>query len=198
MNDLIPPQGTMTIDAGKSADSADARQADTAEAAPRVLDEQQAQRVMEVLRGEQNLVMGTLTGLLAAFVGAGVWAAVTVVTEIQIGWMAVGVGVLVAFATRFAGKGITPAFGVVSAALALLGCAAGNLLTVTWFIADSEGMGFTDVAMQISPAVAYNILTSTFEAMDVLFYGLAAYCGYKYAFRQVSPDDVDRALGKAF
>jgi len=198
MNDLVPPQGTMTIDAEKFTDSVDARQAATAEAAPRALDEQQAQRVVEVLRSEQNLVMGALSGLLAAFVGAGTWAAVTVVTEVQIGWMAVGVGVLVAFATRFAGKGISPAFGFVSAALALLGCAAGNLLTVAWFIADSEGIALTDVAMQISPAIAYDILTSTFEAMDVLFYGLAAYCGYKYAFRQVTPADVDRALGQAF
>ena len=37
---------------------------------------------------------------------------------------------------------------------------------------------------------------STFEIIDVLFYGMAVYFGYKYAFPQVSDDDFNRALGK--
>jgi len=31
----------------------------------------------------------------------------------------------------------------------------------------------------------------------VLFYALAGYFGYKYAFRQITEDDLNRALGKA-
>lgn len=40
------------------------------------------------------------------------------------------------------------------------------------------------------------LLASTFEIIDVLFYEMAVYFGYKYAFRQVSDDDFNRALGK--
>ena len=69
------------------------------------LSDQQLQMALNTLRSEQNLFIGALAGLAAAMLGAGVWAAVTVLTEYQIGWMAVGIGVLVGFSMRFAGIG---------------------------------------------------------------------------------------------
>src|SRR2546422_8431344 len=78
----------------------------------------------------ENLPMGFMAGLVAAAIGAGLWALVTIVTGFQIGWMAVGVGFLVGWAVRVAGKGAHMAFGILGAALALGGCALGNLLAV--------------------------------------------------------------------
>ena len=128
--------------------------------------------------------------------GAGVWALVTVVTEYQIGWMAVGIGLMVGFSIRLAGKGIDQTFGFAGAALALIGCVVGNVLTMTYFIAANKGMPFMDILVQLDFAITYELLASTFEIIDVLFYGMAVYFGYKYAFRQVSEDDFNRALGK--
>lgn len=205
MKDLIPPEGTAIIDSNQSSDYLDMADNEAAVDAQEpvdvqepVLTDQQAAMLMQTLHEEQNLLMGSLTGLFAAMVGAGVWAAVTVATEYQIGWMAVGIGFLVGYAMRLAGKGIAPVFGAVSAALSLLGCAAGNLLTFTWFIASAEGMSFMEVAAQLNAAIVIELLASTFEVMDILFYGLAAYFGYKTAFRQVTQADLDRALGKGF
>lgn len=199
MKDLVPPEGTLTVESDSVPDDVDLASIDAAEEAPEsVLTEQQAAMLMQTLREEQNLLMGSLSGLLAAIVGAGVWAAVTVATEFQIGWMAVGIGFLVGYAMRLAGKGIAPVFGAVSAVLSLLGCALGNLLTITWFIASAEGMPFMAVVTQLDLAIIVEILTSTFDAMDILFYGFAAYFGYKTAFRQVTQADLDRALGKGF
>ncbi len=33
--------------------------------------------------------------------------------------------------------------------------------------------------------------------MDLLFYGLAIYFGYRYSFRQLAAADFNRALGRA-
>jgi len=55
-----------------------------------------------------------------------------------------------------------------------------------------------EVAAQLNAAIVIELLASTFEVMDILFYGLAAYFGYKTAFRQVTQADLDRALGKGF
>ena len=210
MNDLVPPKGTLSIepdDLTEAAEAVEAKQvaedvapANDADASPEepIINEQQAAMLMQTFAEEQNLVMGTVTGVIAALIGAGVWAGVSIATEYQIGWMAVGIGFLVGFAMRYAGKGITPVFGVVSATLSLLGCAIGNLLTYTWFIADSEGMAFMEVASQLNLSIAIGLLTTTFAAMDLLFYGLAAYFGYTVAFRQVTQADVDRVLGKSF
>jgi hypothetical protein len=210
MNDLVPPKGTMSLtpdDLSAAAEAveatriaADVESANDAEATPEepVINEQQAAMLMQTFAEEQNLLMGTLSGLLAALLGAGIWAAVTVTTEYQIGWMAVGIGFLVGFTMRYAGKGITPVFGTVSAVLSLVGCLVGNVVTYTWFIADMEGMTFMEVASQLNLAVVIGLLTSTFAVMDILFYGLAAYFGYKYAFRQVTQADIDRVMGKSF
>jgi hypothetical protein len=41
------------------------------------------------------------------------------------------------------------------------------------------------------------MLSATFAPIDLLFYALAGYFGYKYAFRQITEQDLNRALGKA-
>ncbi len=162
-----------------------------------VISEHQAQMAFETFQAEQNMVMGTLAGLIASVAGAGVWAAVTIVTEYQIGWMAVGIGVLVGFAVRYSGKGIGQAFGIIAAAISLFGCVLGNVLTVSYFIAANEQMAYMDVLTQLNFAIVVDLLTATFGVIDVLFYGLAMYFGYKYAFRQITQADMSRALGKS-
>ncbi len=159
---------------------------------------QELAMAMDTLRAEQKLVPGAVAGLLASLIGAGIWAGITVATEYQIGWMAVGIGFLVGLAVRQAGRGIDQGFGVLGAFLSLLGCAVGNVLWISYFIGTNEGIAFMDVLVQLNPELVVGLLVDTFEPMDALFYGLAAYFGYKYAFRQVTVDDVQRALGKAF
>lgn len=162
-----------------------------------VISDHQAQMAFESFQSEQNLVMGTLAGLVASVVGAGTWAAITITTEYQIGFMAIGIGLLVGFAVQLTGKGISQSFGVVAAVMSLLGCALGNVLTISYFVAAGEEMAFMDVLVQLNTTMVVGMLAATFEAMDVLFYALAGYFGYKYAFRQINEDDLNRALGKA-
>ncbi len=167
------------------------------QAAEFALTEDEAQRAMEFFRQEQNLVMGTIYGLVAAVVGAAVWAGVTIATEYQIGWMAVGIGFLVGIAVRAGGKGIDQAFGVVGAVLSLVGCALGNLFTVAWFVSQEFGVPVGEVLSGLDLETAIELMSATFQVMDLLFYGLAIYFGYRYAFRQLSVDDFNRALGRA-
>jgi hypothetical protein len=54
-----------------------------------------------------------------------------------------------------------------------------------------------DILTQLNYPIIVEMLTATFEFIDVLFYGLAMYFGYSYAFRKISGQDVNRALGKA-
>lgn len=157
----------------------------------------EAELALDRLRAEQNVVNCAAAGIIASVVGAVIWAVVTIMTEYQIGWMAVGIGLLVGFAVRFAGKGIDQVFGIIGAVLSIVGCALGNILSITFFIAVNEGMPFPDLLSQLNAEIILELLVSTFEVMDVLFYALAVYFGYRYAFRQISEDDISRALGKS-
>jgi len=152
------------------------------------------QYAMENLRGEQNLLLGLAGGSVAALVGAGVWAGLTVVTGYQIGWMAVGVGVLVGLAVRLLGKGIDKSFGIMGAALSLAGCAAGNLLAVCGMVASQEGIPLMQIVGNMNIGLAGEMMSATFSPIDLLFYGFAVYEGYRFSFRQLTHEVMARVL----
>lgn len=133
-------------------------------------------------RENQNLVLGLSAGVVAAVTGAVIWALITVATNYQIGWMAVGVGFLVGYAIRFFGKGVDQVFGIAGAVIALLGCVAGNFLTVVIVVAQQEQMGVTAVLARLTPGIIAALLKETFQPMDLLFYGIAVYEAYKFSF----------------
>ena len=161
------------------------------------LTEQQERLALAVLRSEQSLVNGIAAGMVASVIGAGIWAGVTILTEYQIGWIAIGIGFVVGYAVRLAGKGLDQSFGIVGGTLSLIGCALGNVATIAYYVALNEGIPFTDILTQLDLAITINILISTFEMIDVLFYGIAVFFGYKYAIRKISVADLNRALGRS-
>jgi hypothetical protein len=144
------------------------------------------------IKAQQNLPLGILGGLGAAIVGAIIWALITVATDYQIGWMAVGVGFLVGLAIRQFGQGIDTAFGIAGGVLALLGCLAGNLFTIAIFASRQEGVSLFLVlfSLIISPGLVLELMTETFTLIDLLFYGLAIYAGYKNSFRQIKETEL--------
>lgn len=149
---------------------------------------------MQQLRTEQNLPLGAVGGLMGALVGAGLWAAITVFTEFQIGWMAVGVGFLVGIAVRTLGKGVDRVFGFVGAGIALFGCLLGNLLATCGFIAQQQDMPFFEVLTRLNPEIIVDLMVATFSPMDLVFYGFAVYEGYKLSIRQVGPQEIARRV----
>ena len=160
----------------------------------RKIDPEHFERFLQDLRVEQNFTLGVVAGSVAALVGAVLWAVITVVTEYQIGWMAVGVGLLVGLAIRYVGKGVDKFFGAAGAALALLGCLLGNLLAGTAIVAAHEGVSFWTIFGQLNFGFALSLLSAMFSPIDLLFYGIAVYEGYQLSFRQLSEDQIARLL----
>jgi hypothetical protein len=132
-----------------------------------------------------NLAGALLGGLVAAVVGALIWAVITVTTKMQIGFMAVGVGFLVAWAVRTLGKGRDVTFGIIGGALALLGCLLGNLLSACGFLAGQASEPVVSVTLRVlgNPSSIATIVQASFQGMDLLFYAIAVYEGYKLARR---------------
>ena len=134
------------------------------------------------LRTKQNYPLALVCGLLAAIVGAIVWATITVVTQYQIGFMAVGVGFIVGLAMRL-GKGVGVHFALTGAALALFGCLLGDIIG---FVALEGNMSVIEVIADF-----HNLSPKAFESVimlengdpiySLLFYGIAISCGYRYS-----------------
>ena len=150
------------------------------------LEVQLSNEQFEQLRLEQNLPFGILAGFIAAIMGAILWGIITVATEYQIGYMALAVGAGVGFAIRFAGKGIDQIFGYWGAGIALFGVLLGNLLSIIGFIANAEGLGYIETLVLIDYNYIPELMMETFSGIDLFFYGIAAYEGFKFAFRKIT------------
>ena len=142
---------------------------------------------MSQARDNQSPGMAIAGGFFAAVIGASVWAAVSYFTNYQIGWMAVGVGFLVGWAVRTLGHGIDTGYGIIGAAFSLFGCALGNVLAICAIIAKQEGLRFSEVFSRLDPAISFQLLLETFSPIDLLFYGLALYYGFKFSRIKVEP-----------
>jgi len=132
-----------------------------------------------------SLPLAVVAGLAAALVGAVIWAVVTVSTKYQIGFMAIGVGFLVGWTVRTAGKGGAMSYSLVGGALALFGCLLGNLLSACGFLAAEQSAPLMTVLDRVltNPSLAVGLLQATFNPMDLLFYAIAVYEGFKLARR---------------
>ena len=155
-----------------------------------VLDDAKSKLIFQQIRDNQNLSMGMVGGVGGAIVGSVVWAVITALTNYQIGFMAIGIGFLVGYAVRKFGQGIDPTFGYVGATFAFLGCVVGNLLTTCIIVSQQESVPLGQVLSSLNFSVAIDIMKFTFSPIDVLFYGLALYYGYKFSFRQLTPDEL--------
>ena len=139
-------------------------------------------RKKEQLLLNQNLPFGVVAGILAGLIGAVLWAVITVSTEYQIGYMAIGIGFLVGFGIRTFGKGIEPIFGILGAVVSLASCILGNLFTIVGFVSKEDGTNPLQMLGYIDYSVVPSVMIESFQPMDILFYGIAVWAGYKYSF----------------
>ena len=138
---------------------------------------------LDHIRREQNFGLATAAGIVAALIGGVLWAVVTVVTKTELGLMAIGVGFLVGRAIRTAGQGIDPKFGYLGALCALAGCVLGNLLSDVAFYADLMKIGLPQAFASLSVDLLTKLVSGFFKPMDLLFYAIAIYEGYKFSFK---------------
>ena len=129
-----------------------------------------------------RLPLATAAGLVAALVGAALWAALVAATHIKIGFAAVGVGFLVGWTVRNVGQGHNPAYGYAGAALALLGCVVGDVLSDCVTVANQSGQPVLSIVSQLTPNLFVELLKAGFRPLDALFYFIALRAGYRYSF----------------
>lgn len=136
-------------------------------------------RVETGTKTSENIVIGGVSGLVAALVGAATWAAITYYTNYQIGFMAIGIGYLVGIVMQKFGHGRSQAFGILAALLAVGGCLVGNLFSACAFGADQLGVSMMQIVQTLTPTVAIEILQEGFTAIDALFYFLAVGAAFR-------------------
>lgn len=145
---------------------------------------------LEKLRMEQNLPMAIIGGSFVGIIGAILWGMITVATNYQIGYMALAIGAGVGFTMRFTGKGMDQVFGISGGIIAILSCVLGNFFSVIGYVANAEGLTLMQTLVMFDYSLTLDIMKETFSVMDILFYGIAGYEGYKFAFRKITEEQL--------
>lgn len=135
------------------------------------------------IRSKQNLMVGLVLGLVAALVSAVVWAGIAYFANYEIGWLAIGVGFLVGIAVLAGGKGVSAKYGVLGGALALFGILAGKYFTVIAVVAREFNESILTVMAELGPAEISEAFQLMFSPIDLVFYALAIFAGFKYSWR---------------
>jgi hypothetical protein len=135
------------------------------------------------LRARQNFALAVPAGLVAALLGAVLWAAFVYITDYELGLIAVAVGALVGFAVREAGQGVDPKFGILGAACAALGWALGSVLTAVAMISKQADASMLDVVHRLGVDGCISATIQTGDALELLFLAIAVYEGWKFAFK---------------
>lgn len=158
------------------------------------IEQKLSSEAFEKLRMEQNLFAGLLAGSIIGVMGAILWAFLTVVTGFQIGYMALVIGVSVGFGVRIFGKGIDRVFGYWSALIALLSIVFGNVLSVMAFLAGSLEIGYIEMLFVFDYSGLFSVMIELFDFRDLLFYGLALFTGFTFAFRKITEKDIQTKI----
>lgn len=103
--------------------------------------------------------------------------------------MAVGVGFMVGYGVKILGRGIDRIFGITGAAIALFSVALGNFLFAIGILAEIWEVSFLAALLSFNYAMTFELMTVTFTPMDIVFYLIAIYEGYRFSFRKLTRDD---------
>lgn len=141
-----------------------------------------------VLRKYQDFSYAVVGGILIMIVCALIWAVITVITRYQLAYMAIGVGLVVGNSVRFFGAGVDRKFGIFGGFIAVTGCVFGNIFSQIGMVAVDESIGFLEAWSYFDLKSLFFILFDAFDVIDIVFYGLAAFAGYKYSFRTVTKE----------
>ncbi|MGK7397045.1 MAG: hypothetical protein ACNS62_20885 [Candidatus Cyclobacteriaceae bacterium M3_2C_046] len=140
---------------------------------------------LKFIKKDQNIWLGLLGGLIMTSICAMGWALITIITGYQVILMALVLGFLVGTAMRISGRGVDLIFGLIGGWLALTGCIMGNLLSAIGIIAKSQSVSFFEAITWLDLYHTFEIMQKLVSPIDLMFYGLATWVGYKFSFRSI-------------
>jgi hypothetical protein len=137
--------------------------------------------------GEHDRVVRAIVlGILSGLAGAAVWVAFGAATKHEIGFVAVGVGILVGWSmarVRAAWSGLP----FVAAAIALVAVLLGDVVLDVYLQADYEQIGFGEAlgTTLTTPSLARELFSAYFSPIDALFWVIATTSAYRFVSASV-------------
>lgn len=134
-------------------------------------------------------INGIIAGLIAGAAGAAAWAAIAFYANLEIGYLAWGIGAFVGYVIATVGRSPSPTAGVVAVLITIASICAGKYVMVEMDIKQQladivaeDGQAAVDSIPDEEIAQARNAqFMGSFGGMDLLFFGLAIFSAWGLA-----------------
>ncbi|RXG15315.1 hypothetical protein DSM03_102455 [Leeuwenhoekiella aestuarii] len=147
---------------------------------------------LDYIKSQENLIPAVICGAIAGLIGAILWGMITVATDFQIGYMAVAIGAGVGYTIRLVGKGVSQIFGFWGGAIAFVSVVLGNIFSIMGVIANAQDISLLETMLYLDYTYLPELMSETFSPIDLLFYGIAIYEGYKFSFRVLTQEELEK------
>jgi hypothetical protein len=128
---------------------------------------------------QPNLAAGVVAGVLAGVVGAILWGGFTALTHFRIGYLALGIGVLVGYAIVQVGQVRTVAVGVTAAVITVVACAAGDTGSVYFQASHDLHVSVGTLLSNSNPFTVFRV-DMQHNAFGLVFFAIAAWAAFRY------------------
>jgi hypothetical protein len=125
-----------------------------------------------------SFFLAILAGLLAAFLGSLLWTVVQVAMNLQIGFVAIVIGIMVGYAVRVAGNGRTVLYGILGALLTFAGCLGGEILAIL-YNASSAQQSILDLLRTTDFVSLIGLIFTKMDVISYVIYAIGVFEGYK-------------------
>ncbi len=145
------------------------------------------EQLMNESKSKQSLPLAIAGGFIGLIIATFLWSFVTYLTGYQVKFMAIGVGIVVGFAVRIAGRGRSFTFGLIGAFFSLLACFSGHLLSMITVSASVRGVSVLTVLSAIAGFIGFDeeMFLESITTTELLFYGIAVLTGFILSFYRV-------------
>jgi hypothetical protein len=144
----------------------------------------------QYLKKRENLWAGTLAGIGAAVICLAIWIIIMKLTGYKVGWMAFAEGFGIGYAMQYFGKGVSPQFGIVGGAIALIAWLLGNFFTAAIIFSRLKNISLMTLMSRIDFSMVTVFLKAVIGPVDFLLCAAAVYTAYYIGFKRVVPDNL--------
>jgi len=134
---------------------------------------------------KQNIPLGICAGVACGIICAITWAAITVSTGWQIGYLAWAIGGAIGLAMWVSGRGMESTYGTYAAIIALCAIVLGNLLVLPIYVAHTNDVGYLQAIDVLSFEDVKEYLIGGFNIIDLVFYSIAALAAYRLSYKEL-------------
>lgn len=137
-------------------------------------------------RKEQNLFKGIALSVATVIASILLWVMIIEITGYRFSFMVVIAGFFIGHAMRYGGQGVDLKFGIAGAVIAFVGVYLGNCTSILAIIAKDSGSDIFHTFSVLGMERVAQLGIKHWESDDLVFYSIATYEGYRFAFRKAN------------